>query len=326
MDKKDISIKQRRHYFLSFSVTLQIRIYVNISMIDICCIGHITRDRIITPEQTVSLPGGTSYYFAKAINHLPQRINFELVTKVAEEDRLTIKLLQDEGTAVRCFNSRRTVFFENRYGENANNRTQRLLDKADPFTIEEVKGLEAKVFHLGSLLSDDFSAEVIELLREKGQVSVDVQGFLRKVDGEQVLPTTWKDMKTVLPYINILKLNEHEMEVVAHDNNPYEVAKQLNRAGVDEVLITLGSYGSVIGVNEQCINIPAYHAEHIVDATGCGDTYSAGYLYAKMNGASYKEAGQYAAAMCTLKLQHSGAFDKTEDAIMKVIHDNNIVE
>ena len=285
-------------------------------MIDICCIGHITRDRIITPEQTVSLPGGTSYYFAKAINHLPQRINFELVTKVAEEDCQTIKQLEDEGTTVRCFNSRHTVFFENRYEENANNRSQRLLDKADPFTLEEVKDLEARVFHLGSLLSDDFSTEVIKLLREKGQVSVDVQ----------VLPTTWKDMEVTLPYINILKLNEHEMEATAHNNNPYEVAKQLNHAGVDEVLITLGSYGSVIGINGECINIPAYHAEHIVDATGCGDTYSAGYLYAKMNGASYKEAGQYAAAMCTLKLQHSGAFDKTEDAIMEVIRNNKTID
>lgn len=326
MDENDTSIRLQWRYFLSFSVPLHTRIYVNISMIDICCIGHITRDRIITPEQTVSLPGGTSYYFAKAINHLPQRINFELVTKVAEEDRKTIEQLQDEGTMVRCFNSRHTVFFENRYGENANHRTQRLLDKADPFTIDEVKDLEAKVFHLGSLLSDDFSTEVIELLREKGQISVDVQGFLRKVEGEQVLATTWKDMKATLPYINILKLNEHEMEAIAHQSDPYEVARQLNHAGVDEVLITLGSYGSVIGVDGQCINIPAYHAEHIVDATGCGDTYSAGYLYARMNGASYKEAGQYAAAMCTLKLQHSGAFDKTEDAIMEVIHNNNTID
>ncbi len=298
----------------------------NLRMTDICCIGHITRDRIITPEQTVSLPGGTAYYFAKAMNHLPQRINFELVTKVAEEDRKTIEQLKEEGTNVRCFNSRRTVFFENKYGKNANNRTQRLLDKADPFTMEEVKDLEANTFHLGSLLSDDFSTEVIKLLREKGQVSVDVQGFLRKVDGEQIMPTEWKDMGDILPYINILKLNEHEMEAIANDNDPYEVAKTLNRAGVTEVLITLGSYGSVIGVNGQCINIPAYETERIVDATGCGDTYSTGYLYARANGASLQEAGQYAAAMCTLKLQHSGAFDKTEEDIMEIIRNNNIVD
>ena len=295
-------------------------------MTDICCIGHITRDHIITPEQTVDLPGGTSYYFAKAINHLPQRVDFQLVTKVSEEDLHVVKQLQEEGIAAKCFDSSHTVFFENKYGENSNDRTQRLLDKADPFTIEEVKDLEAGTFHLGTLLSDDFAEEVFPLLREKGRISVDVQGFLRKVEGEKVLATEWESMNRILPYINILKLNEQEMVATAHNDNPYEVAAMLNDAGVDEVLLTLGSYGSLIGVKGECIRIPAYHAEHIVDATGCGDTYTAGYLYARATGASYKEAGQFAAAMCTIKLQHSGAFDKTEEDVMNVIRENNIMK
>lgn len=32
-------------------------------MNDICCIGHITLDKIVTPKQTTYMPGGTSYYF-----------------------------------------------------------------------------------------------------------------------------------------------------------------------------------------------------------------------------------------------------------------------
>ena len=31
-------------------------------MKDICCIGHITKDKIITPRQTVYMAGGTSFY------------------------------------------------------------------------------------------------------------------------------------------------------------------------------------------------------------------------------------------------------------------------
>ena len=36
-------------------------------MNDICCIGHITLDKIITPKQTIYMPGGTSYYFSHGI-------------------------------------------------------------------------------------------------------------------------------------------------------------------------------------------------------------------------------------------------------------------
>ena len=33
-------------------------------MKDICCIGHVTKDKIVTPNRTVYMAGGTSYYFA----------------------------------------------------------------------------------------------------------------------------------------------------------------------------------------------------------------------------------------------------------------------
>lgn len=36
-------------------------------MNDICCIGHITLDKIVTPKQTTYMPGGTSYYFSHGI-------------------------------------------------------------------------------------------------------------------------------------------------------------------------------------------------------------------------------------------------------------------
>ena len=45
---------------------------------DICCIGHITKDKIVTPRQTVYMAGGTSFYFAYALNSLPKKVTFEL--------------------------------------------------------------------------------------------------------------------------------------------------------------------------------------------------------------------------------------------------------
>ena len=61
--------------------------------------------------------------------------------------------------------------------------------------------------------------------------------------------------------------------------------------GVKEVLLTLGDKGSLIYVDERFYEIPAYPVENVADATGCGDTYMAGYLYMRKRGASYQEAG-----------------------------------
>ena len=65
--------------------------------------------------------------------------------------------------------------------------------------------------------------------------------------------------------------------------------------------------------------MPAYKPREVVDATGCGDTYSTGYLYMRLQGAAPDEAGRFAAAMCTLKLEHTGPFDGTMADIRRVM-------
>lgn len=288
-------------------------------MTDICCIGHITRDKIITPESTVYMAGGTSFYMSYGISRLPKTVSYELVTKVGKGQLPEVEKMRQAGIDVRCYDSRHTVYFENKYGANSDNRTQRVLAKADQFTLEEMKPLEAKVFHLGSLLADDFSPEVVEYLSTKGRVSIDVQGYLREVVGEEVRAVDWKDKERILACTDILKLNEHEMEVITHSKNPRTVALQLADMGVKEVIITLGSYGSLIYSEGRFYEVPAYKPEVLVDATGCGDTYSTGYLWMRLQGASCEEAGRFAAAMCTLKLEHSGPFDKTIADIHRVM-------
>ena len=277
---------------------------------DICCIGHITKDKIVTPRQTVYMAGGTSFYFAYALNCLPKKVTFELATKLGADEMGVVEDMRKAGLDVRTWPSRHSVFFENIYGEDQNDRTQKVRAKADPFTVDEMEGLDANIFHLGSLLADDFSPEVVKHLSTKGRISIDAQGYLREVRGEDVYPIDWAGKRDILACTDIIKVNEHEMEVITGSTDPREAARQLADWGVKEVVVTLGSYGSLILSDGVFHEIPAYAPREIVDATGCGDTYSAGYLYCRSLGESFDEAGKFAAAMCTLKLEHSGPFDR----------------
>lgn len=288
-------------------------------MKDICCIGHITLDKIVTPDNEFYQNGGTAYYFAYGMNRLPKDVSFQLVTSIAPKDFGAVEQMRREGIDVVAFESRDTVFFENRYGRDKNARTQRVLAKSDAFTTEQMEGLEARVFHLGSLLSDDFSPEVVECLANKGKVSIDVQGYLREVRGEQVVAVDWPEKRRVLEMTDMLKLNEYEMEVVTGEKDPRRVARVVNGWGVREVVVTFGSYGSLIYADGHYYEIPAYTPRQAVDATGCGDTYSTGYLYCRAQGMNYLESGKFAAAMCTLKLEHSGPFDGSIDDIQRLV-------
>lgn len=288
-------------------------------MKDICCIGHITKDKIVTPHRVVYMAGGTSFYFAYAINQLPNDVSFSLVTSMDPTETEPAEKMRQAGIDVTLNASRNTVFFENIYGENQNERKQRVLAKADPFTIEQLEHVDAKVYHLGSLLSDDFSNEVVEYLAKKGKVSIDVQGYLREVRDEKVYPIDWKDKLKVLKNTYYLKVNEIEMETITGLKDAHEAAKLLHSWGVTEVIITLGSEGSLIYVDDTFYEIPAYAPHEVVDATGCGDTYSAGYLYQRTLGATPTEAGKFAAAMCTIKLEHNGPFNRSINDIHEII-------
>ncbi len=270
------------------------------------------------------MPGGTSYYFSHGIRHLKDTRNYKLITALAPSEYKAVEDLRAKGIQVEVLPSRKTVYFENIYGENQDDRKQRVLAKADPFTVEELKDEEAKFFHLGSLLSDDFSLDVVKLLSGKGKLAVDAQGYLREVRGEQVYPTDWKDKREALKYIDILKVNEHEAEVLTGFKDFKQAALQLAEWGVKEVLLTLGSLGSIIYAEGTFYKIPAYPTKNVVDATGCGDTYSMGYLYMRNKGASYEEAGCFAAALSTIKLEKSGPFSGTEEQVWDIIRNSDL--
>lgn len=288
-------------------------------MKDICCIGHITKDKIITPRQTVYMAGGTSFYFSYAFSHLPQNVSFQLVTKLGEGEMKSVEDMRQAGIDVQVYPSSHTVYFENKYGENQNDRTQRVLERADPFTVDEMREVNAGVYHLGSLLSDDFSTEVVKYLSTKGRISIDAQGYLREVRGEKVYPIDWAEKREILAHTDIIKVNEHEMEGITGLTDPRAAAKCLAEWGVKEVCVTLGSEGSIILAEGKFYDIPAYEPKEIVDATGCGDTYSAGYLWCRAQGMGFEESGKFAAAMCTLKLEHSGPFDGSIDDVRRVM-------
>ncbi len=289
---------------------------------DIICIGHITHDRIVTPDRDVHMPGGTSFYFSYGLRHLMgdrKDINYRLITSLAEKDMKSVEDMRREGIEVEVIPSRETVYFENIYGANQNNRRQRVRAKADPFTREKLGDISARYIVLGTLLADDFDLDALRYLSERGTLVVDAQGYLREVRGEEVHAIDWKEKREALRYVDILKVNEYEIEVLTGVTDQHRACELLAEWGVKEVLLTLGSYGSVVYADGRFYDIPAYDPLNVVDATGCGDTYVMAYVYRRLLGDNPGQAGRYASAVASIKLEASGPFCGTEaDALARL--------
>ena len=288
---------------------------------ELCCIGHITLDKVTTPQKTVHMPGGTSYYVSHALKKFND-LDYALVTAVGATERNVTDEMQKQGINITALPSKKSVFFENIYEGNSDERKQRVWAKADPFTTGQLNGIDAEIFHLGALLADDFSLDVIKHLASKGMVSIDSQGYLREVRDTHVFAIDWNDKSEALRYTHFLKANEREMEVLTGCKDEKKAAKQLYELGVKEVLLTFGSMGSLIYDGKTFYKIPAYIPHEIVDSTGCGDTYMAGYLYKRAKGASIEEAGLFAAALSTLKIERSGPVDADAEDVKRVQENN----
>jgi sugar/nucleoside kinase (ribokinase family) len=264
------------------------------------------------------MAGGTAFYFSNAMSKMGK--DYILVTAVAPGEMQFVSDLRAAGVTVEALPSAHTVYFENIYTADQDQRTQRVLQTADAFTIDGLAHIDARIFHLGPLLSGEIPVALLKALSERGTVSLDVQGYLRVVREKNVHPTDWPAKKEGLQYVDILKASASEMEVLTGHTDIREGAATLAGWGVPEVVITMGSKGSLILKDNTFYDIPAYSpGTPVVDATGCGDTYMAGYLYQRLNDADPQEAGAFAAAMATLKIQASGPFRGTREAVQGLL-------
>ena len=273
----------------------------------IICIGHITKDKIITPTHTTYSAGGTSFYFANALQALNKHYPFELVTKGDNDIEPTVSIFRKQGLKVKWLTSKHTVYFENAYTNNPNERKQRVLAVADPFTLSDIQHLSAHIYHIGALLNTDFSTETLRFLATNALLSIDAQGFLRGLNHTYVIAKPWEDAQKVLSFTHTLKVNEDEMYVLSGLKQPKKAAQLFAQWGVKEVVITLGSEGSIVYADNVFYEIPAYPTRKVVDVTGCGDTYMACYLYARATEHTILESAHLASALCAKKVEHIGA-------------------
>jgi sugar/nucleoside kinase (ribokinase family) len=277
---------------------------------DICVVGHLTKDTIrIEGEVVRELVGGTAYYSSLALHTLG--LNVAVVTKTAPEDR--DRLLADlEARNIPVFwqPSEKTSIFEDIYPtKNLDRRFEKVWAVASPFSVADLGDVRAKMIHLGPLTDRDIDVDFLAAIADRGEViALDAQGLTRRVmsDGE-VEAISWQDAKKGLSSIDILKLDEKEAKILTKTDNLVSASQILSEMGVKEVIITFGSQGSQIYYCNNLVNIPSLPPKRIVDATGCGDTYIAGYLYQRFLGKDIETSGRFAAMVASLKIENFGA-------------------
>lgn len=290
-------------------------------MLDVCVIGHVTRDIIRINNREKELPGGTAYYSSMALKSLG--LNVAVVTKIAHNDSYLLDDLNRNNISVVVKMSPKTTVFTNSYDGYLNPgdyyRTQKVRSIAAPFSIEDIADISPTIFHIGSLTKGDIPLDVLKFLARKSIISLDVQGFLREVAQGSVKIKDWDEKHDALSHIDIVKADETEAKILTGEEDMEKAAKTLSAFGPQEVIITLGSNGSLIYCKEKFYRIPPCLQERIIDPTGCGDTYMAGYLYKRLESIGsildFNKIGKFSASIASLKLGRHGPFKGSREEV-----------
>lgn len=119
----------------------------------------------------------------------------------------------------------------------------------------------------------------------------------------------WEDKLTYLPYLDFLKTDAAEAEILTGLTDRVAAAKQLVDWGAKEVLISHNS--EMLCYNGKELHTCPVKARNLSGRTGRGDTTTGAYLAMRLTGASMKEALLYATACVSLKMEAPGVFRGT---------------
>jgi sugar/nucleoside kinase (ribokinase family) len=106
--------------------------------------------------------------------------------------------------------------------------------------------------------------------------------------------------------VDVLFANEDELRSL-YQVDDFDDAVQAVRGHCDIAAITRGKSGSVVIAGPDLHVIDAHPCEKVVDTTGAGDLYAAGFLYGLTNGFSLADCGRLGSIAASEVISHVGA-------------------
>ena len=197
------------------------------------------------------------------------------------------------------------------YYDDFGNRTLDLLGRA------------ANIGHIAQELYEDSSAVLIGPIL--GEVSFDEmrairrnfdgfffcdpQGLLRNADETgRIYHEKVEGIEDILGLFTVVKPNELEGKVLTGVDcrkEPYKAARIIKSWGPEIVIVTLAEQGSVIYDGHDYIDIPPYEVD-LIDSTGAGDTYMAGFTYEYLKTGDLRKSGCFASCVSSIMIEQVG--------------------
>jgi sugar/nucleoside kinase (ribokinase family) len=284
---------------------------------DVIYVGNYTKDTIITPAGTRYVDGGGMNYAAHAGKCLG--LHAAVVTRLAEEDRHVVDDIRSAG--IDCypvyspFSTLMTLEYQTNDVDKRNLYVKKIAGTIDPGQLD---GLSTKAIAVSPSLRGEVEPEFFSAMRKREgiMVSADIQGFVRVLRGEALVYEPWPAMPEVLRHLDILKTDAVEAAYLTGEQDFEKAAKSFSNLGVKEIVLS-HSEGILIHAEGKYHHYK-FHATSMAGRSGRGDTCLGSYV-AKRLSLPPAEAGKWAAAVTSLKIEKLGVFERPVSVVEEFI-------
>ncbi len=180
-----------------------------------------------------------------------------------------------------------------------------------PFTPEQRRFLleEHRHLHCAGYLHfpDMWNEELADIFRQARR-----RGLTTSLDPQFVLipvRTPWLEpLAAVLPYTDLLLVDEDEAREIARQGDLQQAARFLQRQGPKTVVVKCGRQGSLVCENQVIHECPAVNIPEaeIVDSIGAGDAFDCGMIYGFLNGWDSARSQKFATLAAASTLRAAG--------------------
>ena len=269
---------------------------------DVIMIGHFAKDRNVVDGHAKTESGGGVYFGSVALKRLG--VNVAIVTRLHPDDFPCLDELKREGIQVFATPAPETSGIENRYSSaDMERRICKPLGFAGAFKPEEIPDAEARVYMIAPIIAGEVDLPLLKLLASRGPVGLDVQGFVRVRQGNDLVFRHWPDMQEGLQHVTYLKVDRAEAELLTGQTDLQAAAGQLADYGPREIVVTQSS-GVTVYADGRIYQAP-FTPRTLAGRTGRGDTCFSTYIGKRLT-TSPDVACKWAAAITTLKQEQPG--------------------
>lgn len=285
----------------------------------ITAIGNPVYDYIKTQkiETEGRILSGCSTNAALALAKLGEKVR--LIGSIGEDFKSSfIQSLEKLGIESYIAPSKESGGFSLIYYDDFGNRTLDLLGRANGIgTIAADLYKDSEAVLIGPILGE-VSLEEIAKIRENfgGLFFCDPQGLLRNADDKgRIFHEKADGIEKALAQFDIVKPNELEAKVLTGIDcrkEPHKAAETMKGWGPKLVIVTLAELGSLIYDGKDFVEIPPYEID-LVDATGAGDTYMAGFTFEYLRTGDLRKSGCFASCVSSIMIEQVGPEFRMEE-------------